>query len=120
MSTLKDLRNIRLEKLNKLKELGVDPYPAKSFKNIDNIKAFEKFDEIQNTEVIAGGRITSIRKHGQLAFIDIEDNSSKISVVVFKNDELNLTKYSTIEVEGKVLQYQNRFEIIADKIILLK
>ena len=107
MSTLKDLRNIRLEKLNKLKELGVDPYPAKSFKNIDNIKAFEKFDEIQNTEVIAGGRITSIRKHGQLAFIDIEDNSSKIQLYIksenltdpdYKNSELSFDNIELLDV----------------------
>jgi|SRR3989344_5988167 len=66
------------------------------------------------------GELKSLKETQGLYLLSVEDNSSKISVVVFKNDELNLTKYSTIEVEGKVLQYQNRFEIIADKIILLK
>ena len=48
MATLAELRNIRLEKLERLKQLGVDAYPAKSAKKVLNkrfVDGFEKSEE---------------------------------------------------------------------------
>ena len=97
MSTLIGLRNIRLEKLDKLKKLGVDSYPAKSYKTLTNLEAHEKFGQLEGKEVVAAGRITSIRKHGKLAFIDVKDASGKIQLYI-KEDKLTKPNYKDSEL----------------------
>jgi len=92
MSTLEDLRDIRLEKLNKLKELGVNPYPAHSNRNIENMKIVEDYEELEGREVTAAGRIRSFRKHGKLVFIDIKDQTGAVQLYV-KSDALKNPDY---------------------------
>lgn len=82
MASLKELRESRLEKLSKIKALGIDPYPAVSTKNIDNQKILEKFNELENSEVVVTGRVFSFRKHGKLSFIDLKDASGSIQIVL--------------------------------------
>ncbi len=82
MSTLADLRDVRLEKLDKLKELGINPYPAKSYKNISNCEILEEFEEYEGREVVAAGRIISFREHGSLIFTDIQDASGIVQLFI--------------------------------------
>ena len=82
MSTIVDLRNARLEKLEKLKKLGVNPYPSKSFRNIENSRIVEDFDLLEGKEIVSAGRIISLRKHGKLAFIDVQDFTGKIQFLL--------------------------------------
>ena len=46
MASLKELRDVRLGKLAKLRSLGIDPYPAVSNKTISNQEIIEKINEI--------------------------------------------------------------------------
>lgn len=82
MATLQDYRNERLRKLAELKELGFDPYPAKSDRThmIGAIKT--GFDELEGQEVIIAGRVQSIRKFGKLAFIVLGDQSGSIQLFI--------------------------------------
>ncbi|OGC47375.1 hypothetical protein A2713_00785 [candidate division WWE3 bacterium RIFCSPHIGHO2_01_FULL_35_17] len=83
---IEQLRQIRIDKLNKLRKLGVDPYPAKSNRtNVisDVIDSFENFD---SKKVIVAGRVLSIRHHGKLIFIDIKDQSGKLQVYLKESD----------------------------------
>lgn len=82
MTKLEELRNVRIEKLNKLKKLGIDPYPAKSLRNKSNISIVDNFDEMVGQEVVVAGRIISIREHGQLCFIDIKDDTHKLQLYI--------------------------------------
>jgi len=68
MATLKELRQVRIDKLNKLRELGIDPYPAKSFKNVENIKIHDDYKSLENSQVIVAGRIVSLREHWNIHF----------------------------------------------------
>ncbi len=86
MSTLEDLRNIRLEKLDKLISLGINPYPATSYKDISNFRITSNFDSLEGKSVIVAGRIISIRKHGKLIFIDIRDVSGTIQLYIREED----------------------------------
>ena len=43
-----------------------------------------------------------------------------ITTIVFKEDPINLKKNSLVEIEGKVQEYQDELELIADKITELK
>ena len=58
MATLSELRDIRIEKLNKLKELGIDPYPARSEKDYSNAKIIEKHFKLNDDCVDAEVSIT--------------------------------------------------------------
>jgi len=67
MATLKELRESRIVKLEKLKALGIDPYPANSRKSINNIDVAQNYETLEGQEVSVTGRIFSFRKHGKLS-----------------------------------------------------
>lgn len=80
MATLKELRDERLRKLNALKKLGVNPYPAKAARTHDNQSIHADFIELEGQPVTVVGRIVSIRKFGKIAFIVIKDDSDELQL----------------------------------------
>jgi len=80
MATLKELRDERLRKLAELRELGVNPYPAKSERSHTTQAAVDGFAELENQTVTVVGRVTGIRKFGQLAFIVLRDMSGQVQL----------------------------------------
>ncbi len=79
---LDDIKADRLKKLETIKQLGVDPYPAKAERSHTNAVALEEFDpNTENNKIInLVGRIRSVRTFGKIAFINIEDESGKIQL----------------------------------------
>lgn len=77
---LDDYRNERLKKLSELKKLGIEPYPAKSFRNTLISDITHHFDEKQGQEVIVAGRLTTIRSFGKIAFLKIRDYSGEVQI----------------------------------------
>lgn len=73
MATLHELRNERLRKLEDLKKLGVNPYPAKSKRTHTTAEIVENFEELSGITATVVGRITNIRKFGKIAFVVIKD-----------------------------------------------
>lgn len=90
MATLKDYRDERLRKLAELKELGVDPYPAKSNRTHHAGEITPRFDELENKTVTISGRIKSLRKFGKLAFIVLRDQSGEIQLFLHGPDVAEL------------------------------
>ena len=87
MATLQDYRNERLKKLEALRELGIDPYPAQTNRthNLADIK--DEFDKLEGQSATVAGRITSIRKFGKLAFLVIRDSfNSELQLFIRKNE----------------------------------
>jgi len=82
MATLKDFRDERLKKLEALKKLGVDPYPAKSNRTHATQSIVAEFAKLEGDVVTLAGRVTSIRKFGKLAFIVIKDDSGTLQLFV--------------------------------------
>lgn len=80
MATLKDYRDERLRKLAELRQLGVNPYPAKANRThgVGDITA--KFDELEGQTVTVVGRIKSIRKFGKIAFVVVRDESGEVQL----------------------------------------
>ncbi len=80
MATLKELRDERLRKLEDLKALGVNPYPAQANRthNISDILAH--FDELENQTVTVVGRLIATRKFGKLAFLVLRDASGQLQL----------------------------------------
>ncbi len=80
--TLEDIRKVRLEKANKLRELGINPYPSKPKGNPIKISdARERLDQ----EVEVAGRIMAWREHGNVIFADLKDESAQIQLWFQKN-----------------------------------
>lgn len=81
-SRLQEIRNERLSKLKKLRDLGINPYPAHSQKDVANSQILNNFEEFEGKQVSLTGRIMSIRSHGKLAFMDLVDQSCKIQLLL--------------------------------------
>ncbi len=95
MATLKELQQSRLDKLNKLINLGIDPYPSISHKDYTNNYIIDNYSVLEGKEFFVAGRIISIRNHGKIAFFDIEDDSGKIQLFFSEN---NLNNFKELEL----------------------
>jgi len=82
MATLKDFRDERLRKLEELKQLGINPYPADSHRTHNTGDITARFDELQGQTATVDGRITGIRKFGKLAFVTIRDFTGSIQLFI--------------------------------------
>lgn len=80
MATLQELRSERLRKLEDLKTLGVNPYPAKANRTHDSGYILQYFAAMEDNEVTLAGRIIGIRKFGKIAFIVLKDATGSIQL----------------------------------------
>ena len=80
--TLDDYRNERLKKLEKLRELGINPYPSKSHRTHKIAEILNNFERLKNQTVTIAGRIIAIRSFGKLAFVRIKDFSGEIQIMM--------------------------------------
>jgi lysyl-tRNA synthetase class 2 len=89
----------RQEKLKKLKEKNINPYPY-SFKRThissEIIGNFEKL-ESEQTEIKIAGRMISLRLHGKSLFAHLQDGTGKIQFYV-KADEVGKEKFELFEL----------------------
>ncbi|PID31395.1 hypothetical protein CR983_01400 [Candidatus Saccharibacteria bacterium] len=86
MATLQDYRNERLKKLEALRELGVDPYPASSTRTHTCRQVIDDYDSLAAQTVTVVGRIASIRSFGKLAFIKLRDRTGEVQLYLQKDD----------------------------------
>lgn len=93
MQETNKLRQIRLEKLEKIRKLGINPYPAKS----DKKQNIAKCSESVGKEVQTAGRILSVRGHGGSSFMDIIDESGKIQTF-FDKSQLSTVNRQLLEL----------------------
>jgi len=80
MATLKEFRDERIKKLEKLREMGFDPYPAKAEHTVKTSEILADFDTFSGKTETVFGRIKSIRKFGKIAFIVIRDFSGAMQL----------------------------------------
>lgn len=90
----KVIKKTRKEKLKRIKEAGINPYPSESGRTHTTEEAVLNFDNLSNNseEVVLVGRIRSIRSHGNSTFCHIEDATGSFQVY-FKKDELGEDSY---------------------------
>lgn len=79
-----------------------------------NISAINK--NTIDKKVKIKGYITSITETPGLYIMNIKDETGEITAIVFKEEPLDIKKGSIVEVEGKVLEYNDKLEISADLI----
>ena len=92
MSKYSNLEQNRLEKLERLRAQGIEPYPnrvERTHTNLDAIHAFEETETSAQTEpikVTLTGRLRSIRPMGKITFAHIEDGSGRVQLFLRLND----------------------------------
>jgi lysyl-tRNA synthetase class 2 len=84
--SLKQVIDFRKEKLQKLIDGGVDPYPQKYEPTHFSIDILNDFENLENNDVNVAGRIMSLRKMGKASFFHIQDGKGKIQVFIRRDD----------------------------------
>ena len=105
MSQLSEQELVRREKLVKLRELGINPYPADLYPVSHTSKQVkDEFEE--GKQVIVAGRLMRVKVQGKASFAQLQDAEGKIQVY-FNRDEIctgeDKTKYN--EVFKKLLDF---------------
>ncbi len=91
--TENDLTKSRLDKLQKLKSSGIDPYPHRYNRTHTSAQAHTLFESVENAEtedsrteiVSVAGRIMTFRGMGKATFADLLDSAGRIQVLFRKN-----------------------------------
>jgi lysyl-tRNA synthetase class 2 len=83
-----DQKQVRIEKMEKLREMGVNPYPYRFERTHLLREVREKAAELEGADGIAiSGRIIARRGHGKTIFADMTDGTATLQVY-FRKDTL--------------------------------
>jgi len=92
MSPLNELERVRQEKLERLRQLGHEPFPRQVVRTHTNAAAIEAFelreaegDEIP-LEVAVAGRLRAVREMGKITFAHIEDGTGRLQLFLRLNE----------------------------------
>ena len=82
----------RLEKLEKLRAMGIDPYGKRYNGQKSLVSIVEDYHGEEGKRVRAAGRISRLRPHGKASFLDIKDWTGKVQLYI-KQDEVGESKF---------------------------
>ena len=108
-SSIKQLIDFRLEKLNKLKELGIEPFPHKYNPTHKSIDIISSFDDLEQQNVCIAGRIMSLRKMGKASFIHVMDDKGKIQI---KGQSFDLRFMNKCDSYKAIFQAWNKMRMV--------
>jgi len=97
-----DLIAERLKKIERLKELEINPYPYSFKKDISNKELKEKYSSLKEHQetkdnYAVAGRITAMRNMGKAAFLVIFDGTDKLQLY-FRQDDIGKEKYKLLKL----------------------
>ena len=125
---LSEQEQVRREKLEKIRSLGINPYPAELF-SVSDYSSDIKNDFKENTKVVLAGRLMSRRIQGNASFAELQDSKGRIQLY-FNRDEICIGEDKThynelykklldigdiIGVEGKLFKTK-----VGEKTVLVK
>ncbi len=84
--SLQQLIQARMDKLNSLREAGVNPYPHVYSPTHSSVNIHENYGELKGKTVRVAGRIMSMRKMGKASFCHVQDSEGKIQSYVRRDD----------------------------------
>ena len=112
MSSIDEIRDIRIKKLELLKKAGLNPYPAHSNRELSLKEAVDDFDSLEKNgeQKWLAGRVMSLRGQGAIIFITLYDGTANFQGLL-KKDVLGDEKFDLwnevidigdfIEIRGK-------------------
>lgn len=105
---------VRRDKLEKLEERGIDPYPSfgkRTIKVGDALGRFEQLVESDEDHFLVG-RIMNRRRHGGLIFADLRDSSGEVQLILqedsLSDDEFEL--FNELFDPADFVQVKGNFE----------
>lgn len=129
----KDLIQQRRDKLNEIREFGVEPYPHKYEPTHTTLVIHRDFAETQETSdetqrIRLAGRIMTKRDHGKSSFAHLQDSEGRIQIYV-RRDKVGAEPYlvyrrfdvgDIIGVEGVVFRTRTgELTVLVDEVQLL-
>ncbi|HNX00975.1 MAG TPA: OB-fold nucleic acid binding domain-containing protein, partial [Candidatus Cloacimonadota bacterium] len=121
---------LRLEKMAKIREMGINPYPTTSHRThkIGELLANREQLLASEEKVSITGRLVAMRRQGKIGFGNVLDDSGKIQIFV-KQDELGEQNYELfklcdpgdfIQVDGTcIITQTGEYSIKAKQITIL-
>jgi lysyl-tRNA synthetase class 2 len=103
MSTELSIRDIRLQKLAQMRELGHDPFSIEKWDRTDTAEGLlEGFED--GKDVSFAGRVVSYRLMGKAGFAHLSDGDARIQIYVRKDEvtELEWSLYDLIDIGDHV------------------
>ncbi len=90
-------KQVRIEKVNALKSMGVNPYPNMYDVTHKSKNVIENYDKLEadKTEVTVAGRIMLYRVMGKSSFLTLKDSDGRIQIYVQK-DKLGDEFYNNV------------------------
>lgn len=84
---LEEIRKVRLKKRQALIDDGREPYPAEVRRNHTVSEALNNFRKLSKDKIpiTVAGRLMSIRSHGSVVFMDLEDETGKMQLQFTKD-----------------------------------
>jgi lysyl-tRNA synthetase class 2 len=70
------------ENLQRLRDLGVDPYPTRAERTHWTSDVAADYAALEGREVAVAGRLAAVRGHGKAVFADLEDGRGKVQLFV--------------------------------------
>lgn len=118
----------RREKLQKIRELGYNPFEYSFEKSHSSKDILDNYDELEEKDVAVSGRIMSNRRMGKAAFCHIQDEYGRIQIYL-KKDQIGEQAFELyklmdigdiIGVKGKVFKTRTgEITILSDELHLL-
>lgn len=111
---LNELKKVRREKLQELREMGVEPFGQRFERTAMTGEIHAQFDQMEGKTVRIAGRIMSKRRHGKAGFADITDISGTIQLY-FRKEDVGEERYELFKkldigdilgIEGEVFRTQ--------------
>jgi len=131
ITALNDQEQQRYQKLGRLREHGIDPYPLRATRTHtarQAIDAFNRGEALTNARLV--GRLMALRDMGKLSFAHVQDGTAKIQLM-FRKDQVGAESYAALQkdfdlgdfigAEGEVVKTKTgevtlqvtRFELLA-------
>jgi lysyl-tRNA synthetase class 2 len=132
---LDEQSNVRLEKLKKLEEMGIEVYPYSFEKSYDFKQLISQFqgrsrEELEAASLVVkiAGRVTAVRTMGKSAFLHLFDGEAKLQIYIRKDivPEKDFQVFKLLDIgdiigaEGKLFRTQtNELTVLVSKLTFL-
>ncbi len=101
MSSIDEIRDARIKKLELLKDRGIEAYPATSKRELSLKEAIDSFENLEKSgeEKWVSGRVMAIRGQGAIIFLTLNDGTATFQALL-KKDSLGDEKFNLFNEVG--------------------
>lgn len=128
LEQLNEQLKFRREKMETLREKGIDPFGHAFDATHKSQDIIENFETLEEKPVVVAGRVMNMRGHGKVCFMDLHDFQGKIQIYakidIMGEENFGILKQmdigDIIGVDGKVFKTQRgEISVKAEKITFL-